>query len=264
MTAHYQDPALEPQNRPFALLYLRTTEGMRYANHAGEFSDPTFWDTEVIPTFANYYLDAYAAWKRGHLHDVDPAWRIAFRANPEKLNCTQLIYLRINAHINNDLAFMIEDMGARYTYPDHKHVDDVLAVCATWEVHGTAIGEVPRKRHTVARENGTLLTEEVMGYEGFSGNESILLHLHSPCRLDQVGEFRPIERDEWVPDAHVHRLADADRLHRTVEQVLDEQLTQAFLDRLKKRLQRGCCAHAAERICSTRVRAFAARSGTIV
>ena len=48
-----------------------------------------------------------------------------------------------------------------------------------------------------------------MGYEGFSGNESILLHLQSPCRLDQVGEFRPIEREEWVPDAHVHRLADA-------------------------------------------------------
>ena len=127
MTAHYQDPALEVQNRPFALLYLRTTEGMRDANNAGEFSDPSFWDTEVIPTFANYYLDTYAAWRRGDLRDVDPAWRIAFRANPEKLNCTQLLYLGINAHVNNDLAFMIEEMGARYTYPDHKHVDDVLA-----------------------------------------------------------------------------------------------------------------------------------------
>jgi homogentisate 1,2-dioxygenase len=54
-----------------------------------------------------------------------------------------------------------------------------------------------------------LLTEEVLGYEGFSGNETILYHLHSPCRLDAVGDFTPIERDEWVPDAHVHRLADA-------------------------------------------------------
>jgi hypothetical protein len=127
MTAHYQDPGLEPQNRPFALLYLRTTEGMRDANNAGEFSDPPFWDTEVIPTFASYYLDAYAAWKRGHRRQVDPAWRIAFRADPGKLTCTQLLYLGINAHVNNDLAFMIEDMGPRYTYPDHKHVDDVLA-----------------------------------------------------------------------------------------------------------------------------------------
>jgi len=127
MTAHYQDPALEPQNKPFALLYLRTTEGMRDANLAGEFSDPSFWDTEVIPTFANYYLDAYAAWKRGDLREVDPAWRIAFRADPGRLNCTQLLYLGINAHVNNDLAFVIEELGSRYTYPDHKHVDDVLA-----------------------------------------------------------------------------------------------------------------------------------------
>jgi homogentisate 1,2-dioxygenase len=69
-------------------------------------------------------------------------------------------------------------------------------------------GEVPQKRHTVFRENGTLLTEEVMGYEGFSGNESILYHLQSPCRVMEVGEFTPIERDEWVPDAHVHHLVD--------------------------------------------------------
>jgi hypothetical protein len=126
MTAHYQDPALEPQNKPFALLYLRTTEAMRDANTAGEFSDPVFWDTVVIPTFANYYLDAYAAWKRGDTQDVDVAWRIAFRTEPERLNCTQMIWLGINAHVNNDLAFMIEQVGPRYTYADHKHVDDVL------------------------------------------------------------------------------------------------------------------------------------------
>src|SRR4029079_11569259 len=35
-------------------------------------------------------------------------------------------------------------------------------------------GEVPRKRHIQFRDNGTLLTEEVMGLEGFSGNEAIL------------------------------------------------------------------------------------------
>jgi hypothetical protein len=127
MTAHYQDPGLEFQNKPFALLYLRTTEGMRDANAEGEFSDRAFWDQEVIPTFAEYYLDAYAAWKRGDNRDVDPAWRIAFQAKPDHLTCTQLIYLGINAHVNNDLAFMIEEMGGRYLYPDHKHVDDVLA-----------------------------------------------------------------------------------------------------------------------------------------
>jgi homogentisate 1,2-dioxygenase len=70
------------------------------------------------------------------------------------------------------------------------------------------LGEIPAKRHVQVRRDGALLTEEVLGYEGFSGNESIMYHLHSPCRLQDVGSFTPLQRDEWVPEAHVHRLAD--------------------------------------------------------
>ena len=40
------------------------------------------------------------------------------------------------------------------------------------------LGELPRKRHIVARDNGTLLTEEVMGFEGFSGLESKIGRAH--------------------------------------------------------------------------------------
>src|SRR5829696_7394985 len=67
------------------------------------------------------------------------------------------------------------------------------------------LGDVPRKRHVQFRENGTLLTEEVMGLDGFTGNESILYHLQSPCRIRELGPFEPIEREEWVPEAHAHR-----------------------------------------------------------
>jgi homogentisate 1,2-dioxygenase len=67
------------------------------------------------------------------------------------------------------------------------------------------LGDVPRKRHTQFRDNGTLLTEEVMGMEGFVGMESILYHLQSPCRVMKVGDFEELERKEWVPDAHAHR-----------------------------------------------------------
>ena len=74
------------------------------------------------------------------------------------------------------------------------------------------MGQVPPKRHTQFRENGSLLVEEVMGYEGFSGNESILYHLQSPCRVSEVGEFTPRVLEEWVPDAHVHRLTDTTRV----------------------------------------------------
>jgi homogentisate 1,2-dioxygenase len=67
------------------------------------------------------------------------------------------------------------------------------------------LGDVPRKRHIQFRENGTLLTEEVMGLEGFTGNESILYHLHSPCRVMKLDGFEDINRDEWVPAEHAHR-----------------------------------------------------------
>jgi len=66
-------------------------------------------------------------------------------------------------------------------------------------------GDVPRKRHIQFRENGLLLTEEVMGLRGFEGNESILYHLQSPVRVAELGGFEPITRDEWVPDNHAHR-----------------------------------------------------------
>ena len=71
-------------------------------------------------------------------------------------------------------------------------------------------GAVPDKRHVAWRDDdGRLLTEEVMGFEGFSGNESILYHRQTPCRVTEVGSFTAIERDEWVPSAHVHRLLDS-------------------------------------------------------
>ena len=53
-----------------------------------------------------------------------------------------------------------------------------------------SLGQIPQKRHVQFRDpeapsdNGQapLLVEEVLGFEGFSGNESILYHLWSPCR----------------------------------------------------------------------------------
>lgn len=70
------------------------------------------------------------------------------------------------------------------------------------------MGEVPRKRHVQVRRDGRLLVEEVLGFEGFSGNESILYHLESPCRIADLGDFTPIVHDEWVPETHAHRLTD--------------------------------------------------------
>ncbi len=70
-------------------------------------------------------------------------------------------------------------------------------------------GQFPAKRHVAFREDGRLLTEEVMGFEGFSGNESILYHLQTPCRVTELGSFTTIAREEWVPPAHAHRRFDS-------------------------------------------------------
>jgi len=68
-----------------------------------------------------------------------------------------------------------------------------------------SLGEMPRKRHTQMWRDGRLLSEEVMGYEGFSGNESILYHLNPPARIAEVGEFAPLERPRWEAPTYVHR-----------------------------------------------------------
>src|SRR3954471_25009098 len=74
------------------------------------------------------------------------------------------------------------------------------------------LGEVPAKRHTQFRApDGQLYVEEVFGLEGFSGNESILYHRHSPCRVAKVHPQQRYTIEEWQPDewAHQHlRLKD--------------------------------------------------------
>ncbi|HJQ94690.1 MAG TPA: homogentisate 1,2-dioxygenase, partial [Acidimicrobiia bacterium] len=68
------------------------------------------------------------------------------------------------------------------------------------------LGEVPPKRHTQMWREDRLLTEQVMGMEGFSGNYSILYHLQTPCRVMALGGFEPLAKEEWVPDQHQHML----------------------------------------------------------
>ena len=68
-----------------------------------------------------------------------------------------------------------------------------------------ARGELPRKRHTQLWRDATLLTEEVMGLRGFSGNETILYHLVTPSRIQEAAGFQRIRRHEWDPANHVHR-----------------------------------------------------------
>src|SRR3954463_2916239 len=96
-----------------------------------------------------------------------------------------------------------------------------------------SLGRLPAKRPVQFRDTETsgngsapLLVEEVMGFEGFSGNESILYHLWSPCRVKDVGEFTPIELEEWVPETHVHRLSNTMGMTAMGDAILGRQVLQ--------------------------------------
>jgi homogentisate 1,2-dioxygenase len=53
--------------------------------------------------------------------------------------------------------------------------------------HYHALGHLPRKRHTRFRKpDGSLYYEEMMGAEGFSSDQSLLYHEHSPVTLTDV------------------------------------------------------------------------------
>ena len=112
-------------NAAFALLYLRTTERIRDAIRAGEFSDRPFWN-QVTTAFGRYYLDALKAWRRGDRRHAPKAWRIAFRAaRHERVSTLGDVFLGINAHVNRDLAFVYFRLGAK-NRDDHLFVDTVL------------------------------------------------------------------------------------------------------------------------------------------
>ncbi len=113
-------------NAAFALLYLRTTESIRDALRAGEFSDRPHWN-RVTAAFGRDYLDPLRAWQRGDRRHVPEAWQVAFRAaKRERVSTLGDLMLGISAHVNHDLAFIYYRLGVD-NHADHLHVNTVLA-----------------------------------------------------------------------------------------------------------------------------------------
>lgn len=87
--------------------------------------------TEVA-VFANVYFKSVRDYKRGK--DVPEAWKIAFdTAADSDVNATQDMLLGINAHVQNDMPFVIAALGMRTKKgdsrkPDHDKVNDVLDI----------------------------------------------------------------------------------------------------------------------------------------
>jgi Family of unknown function (DUF5995) len=115
----------------FATTYLELTKEIRrfVDTDGAAFQDLNYLYTEDA-LFADFYFDTFQAWQNGG--SVPPAWRIAFeQAMRGQITGAQEMLLGINAHVQNDMPFVIAALGMRMPdgtsrKHDHDLVNEVL------------------------------------------------------------------------------------------------------------------------------------------
>lgn len=111
----------------FAYVYRRTTAEIASEIALGNFEDNQRLESFDI-TFANFYLDAFKAYKNNRV--TSAAWEFAFNQTRLPLTILQHVLLGMNAHINLDLAIataasMAEDEIESFEN-DFNKVNDIL------------------------------------------------------------------------------------------------------------------------------------------
>ncbi|MFL5894163.1 MAG: DUF5995 family protein [Thermoleophilaceae bacterium] len=115
----------------FATTYLELTKQLRRTLRA----DPRFFqDSRYLyredALFADVYFNTARDYARGK--PIAPAWRIAFdTAKSGDVNAAQDMLLGINAHVQNDMPFVVAALGVRRLdggsrKPDHDRVNEIL------------------------------------------------------------------------------------------------------------------------------------------
>jgi hypothetical protein len=115
----------------FDTTYLHVTEETAKSLRQGpeQWDDPNYLILEDV-LFADYYFRAVDDYEHGR--PVAPAWKIAFdSAATGQTNAAQDLLLGINAHVQNDQAFVIAQLGIRRPdgssgKPDHDRFNAVL------------------------------------------------------------------------------------------------------------------------------------------
>ncbi|HEX6714025.1 MAG TPA: DUF5995 family protein [Thermoleophilaceae bacterium] len=119
-------------NALFSLLYLDVTYHIGDAvRTAGYFQVPAVISHEDA-LFASYYFNAFDAYAKGDRVNTPGAWQVAFDSAKDKsVQGLGDVLLGMNAHINNDLPFVLYRMGlfnsnGTSRKPDHDKVNSVL------------------------------------------------------------------------------------------------------------------------------------------
>jgi hypothetical protein len=115
----------------FDTTYLELTKQIRrfVDTDPGALKDLNYLYTEDA-LFADFYFNTLRAWDNGE--PVAPAWRIAFQqAATGQITGAQEMLLGINAHVQNDMPFVIAALGVREPdgtsrKPDHDAENEIL------------------------------------------------------------------------------------------------------------------------------------------
>jgi hypothetical protein len=115
----------------FATTYLELTRALRDTLQKDPhfFFDPKYLYTEDA-LFASIYFNSLRAYNKGQ--PVPPAWQIAFdTARSLDVNAAQDMLLGINAHVQNDMPFLLAALGQRTPggksrKPDHDVMNKIL------------------------------------------------------------------------------------------------------------------------------------------
>jgi hypothetical protein len=114
----------------FLTVYSTMTEAVRAGIDSATFEDSE-WVRAYLVTFAEHYRRALLAFERREFGAVPRPWRIAFAASLRgETLVTQDALLGINAHINYDLTYALDevaiDPNREAKRADHDRINDVL------------------------------------------------------------------------------------------------------------------------------------------
>lgn len=153
----------------FATTYLELTKVLREAVAAdpGFFRWPRFFFREDA-LFGNVYFRTVRAWEQRRLEKVPPAWEIAFEtAESGEVSGAVDMLLGINAHVQNDMPFVLAQLGlrdrqGRSRKPDHDKANGNLST--GYEPVVKAVGA--RYDASISLTNPSwLITDDIVGLE---------------------------------------------------------------------------------------------------
>lgn len=138
----------------FLTIYTKMTDEVRTGIGGSRFADAE-WMTRYLVRFANYYRRAFLRFERGKYGSVPDPWIVAFgTAVRGEALVIQDAFLGVNAHINYDLAFTLDDVGIdpnrASKRADHGEINEILARLvdaqqrALAEIYASGLDDVDR------------------------------------------------------------------------------------------------------------------------